>query len=281
MPLFTHAGADIFYTVHKPSTAPENEPSNKNHSTPPILLLHGWTCDSHDWNMQIPSLLSRGHTLILADLRGHGRSSAPDTTYSFEELALDISALLQHLDLGEPVIAFGHSLGSVLVHQLAIMSPDLVRALVLVDPVYGREPTPPEIVEQLLSNPAEITIGYFKAVMYTDRSPPWIRIWHERRVLGTPPHVIGRTIWELNTSPRNWCPKESTREILKDIKVPRLAFYGTLLGEDGAEFERSLGVDEAKGDEVVFWQGHGHWLHQEDPERFNTIVDGWLERMKW
>jgi pimeloyl-ACP methyl ester carboxylesterase len=38
-----------------------------------VLLLHGWTCDSHDWSWQLPVLESR-YRVVAVDLRGHGSS---------------------------------------------------------------------------------------------------------------------------------------------------------------------------------------------------------------
>ena len=44
---------------------------------PPLLFVHGYTCDSHDWSWQL-SHFARSHRVIAVDLRGHGRSSAPE-----------------------------------------------------------------------------------------------------------------------------------------------------------------------------------------------------------
>jgi pimeloyl-ACP methyl ester carboxylesterase len=38
-----------------------------------VMLLHGWTCDSHDWSWQLP-LFEGKYRVVAADLRGHGRS---------------------------------------------------------------------------------------------------------------------------------------------------------------------------------------------------------------
>ena len=46
-----------------------------------VILLHGWTTDSHDWSWQLPALESRYRT-IAVDLRGHGRSEVmPSGSY--------------------------------------------------------------------------------------------------------------------------------------------------------------------------------------------------------
>ena len=44
----------------------------------PVVLIHGLTSDLHDWNWRVPFLLDLGYRIITPDLRGHGRSSAPN-----------------------------------------------------------------------------------------------------------------------------------------------------------------------------------------------------------
>ena len=44
---------------------------------PPMLFVHGYTCDSHDWSWQLPHFVAK-HRVIVVDLRGHGRSSTPE-----------------------------------------------------------------------------------------------------------------------------------------------------------------------------------------------------------
>src|SRR5438105_10159094 len=76
---------------------------------PPILFVHGFSCDSHDWSWQLPHFGAR-HRVIAVDIRGHGRSSAPEKGYEPRQFAADLAGLLDQLDTG-PVVAIGHSLG--------------------------------------------------------------------------------------------------------------------------------------------------------------------------
>src|SRR5262249_9121546 len=59
----------------------------------PLAFVHGFSCDSHDWSWQLPHFQA-SHRLIAIDLRGHGRSSAPDHGYEVASLAADVAALL-------------------------------------------------------------------------------------------------------------------------------------------------------------------------------------------
>ena len=293
MPFFHHDDVDIFYTIHSPASEPEETPKSESRSksenededeskpkpkSPPVVLLHGWTCDSHDWSFQIPLLQSLKLTSIIPDLRGHGRSSTPLSTYTYHELASDIRALLHHLDLG-PAVIIGHSLGAILASQLAVEDPDLVRALVLVDPVYGREPAPQDMIEAFVRDEAapERVVAFFDALMYTEASLAWLKVWHARRALGADVHMVQRHFYEGNVlTEGNWMSKERAREFLKGRNVPRLVAFGSFMGDDGEAFERSLGVDEGNGDQVVLMHELGHWLHQEDPQAFNDLLEKWM-----
>ncbi len=69
------------------------------------------------------------------DDRGHGKTQAPadpKKIKTWDIFADDLERFFEHL--GEPVIALGHSQGGVASLLVAVRRPDLVRALVLIDP---------------------------------------------------------------------------------------------------------------------------------------------------
>src|SRR5437879_3497178 len=99
---------------------------------PPMLFVHGYTCDSHDWSWQLAHFAA-DHRVIAVDLRGHGRSSVPESGYDCRTFAEDLAALLRTLGCA-PVVAVGHSMGGLVVSALAVEHPDLVQAVVAVDP---------------------------------------------------------------------------------------------------------------------------------------------------
>ncbi|ALS26532.1 alpha/beta hydrolase [Paenibacillus cisolokensis] len=75
-----------------------------------IVLLHGFCGSSAYWE-NMPALLEGAGRLIIPDLRGHGRSSAPgDPTYTMEQLADDVCELLDALEVDRAIV-IGHSLG--------------------------------------------------------------------------------------------------------------------------------------------------------------------------
>ena len=98
---------------------------------PPILFVHGWTCDRTYFAPQFDHL-GRGHRVVAVDLRGHGASEAPEGDYGIPVLAGDVATTARQLGL-EGAVAVGHSMGAAVIVELAARHPDLVSALVLVD----------------------------------------------------------------------------------------------------------------------------------------------------
>jgi pimeloyl-ACP methyl ester carboxylesterase len=67
-------------------------------------------------------------------LRGHGESDKPEGTYPITAYADDIAYMIKQLGLGK-VMAVGHSMGSIVVLQLAAAFPDCVAGIVMIEPV--------------------------------------------------------------------------------------------------------------------------------------------------
>ncbi|THA56553.1 alpha/beta fold hydrolase [Streptomyces sp. A1136] len=77
-----------------------------------------------------------GRRLVRYDARGHGRSTggAVDADYTYESLAQDLLALLDHLGAPGPAAALGSSMGSATVLHAALREPGRFSALVLLIP---------------------------------------------------------------------------------------------------------------------------------------------------
>jgi pimeloyl-ACP methyl ester carboxylesterase len=256
MPIFRNDDVDLFFTDEGDGL--------------PVLLLHGWACDSHDWSWQIPALLA-GHRVIALDHRGHGRSSAPAGSYRPQVLADDAAALLRHLEAG-PAVVVGHSMGTVVSSALAVRHPELVRALVLVDPVYNvGDATVATSIAGAAQGPAAAAASAFEGAFYTPTTPPSLRTWHRRRVLGTPDHVVADCVLGLYEGEDAIGRAEVAATYLMARSQPRLTVHAT---RAGADFERTLPTGERDG--IHLWEGAGHFLHQERPEAFNELLLGWL-----
>ncbi len=99
---------------------------------PAIIFVHGWTCDDTSWAAQVP-VFSRTHRVITLDLPGHGQSDQPkDGQFSMALFARAVEEVRKDARVDKAVIV-GHSMGGPVVRQYALMYPQHVAALVLVD----------------------------------------------------------------------------------------------------------------------------------------------------
>jgi pimeloyl-ACP methyl ester carboxylesterase len=98
---------------------------------PPLVLLHALGEQSSDWARVAQELASSWH-VYAPDLRGHGASDRAGP-YTIEQLAADLAALLDALELKQVALA-GHSIGSPPAYLYAARHPGRVTRLVLEDP---------------------------------------------------------------------------------------------------------------------------------------------------
>lgn len=253
----------LFYTV----SGAESEP---------VLLVHGWACDSHDWSFQIPFLGSE-HQVIAADIRGHGRSTGV-TGFLPRTFAADLAALLRSLGSG-PVVAIGHSLGASIVSALAVEHPDLVRAVVVIDPAYGVGPDEEALLTSafaLLDEPgSEAQIAAIFPAMSAEDSPAYQTVWHHRRALGTDESVLKETLRGIYLVEDQFGKRAAATGYLQGRSCPVLAFY-VGYREAAAEWERSISKTPYDATHLV---EAGHWLHQDRPVEINTVVRDWIVQL--
>lgn len=103
-----------------------------------LLLLHGLGSSADDWFLQLPAFAPH-YRCIAVDLRGHGLSDKPVGAYSMPLFAADVVGLLRALG-GAPAHVLGLSLGGMVAQQLALMAPELVRSLILLNTLPGLWP---------------------------------------------------------------------------------------------------------------------------------------------
>jgi len=110
----------------------------------PIILIHGLAASLFDWNDLIPALANSGYCAYALDLLGHGKSLKPDRLkdYNIENVYAHYSNWIDSLDICEPMILVGHSLGGYLAMKYALTKPDRVRALILADPFFSLNQLP-------------------------------------------------------------------------------------------------------------------------------------------
>jgi pimeloyl-ACP methyl ester carboxylesterase len=102
---------------------------------PTLVFVHGLVMDnlsSFYYTLAAP-LARNGVRTILFDLRGHGLSARPQTGYTPQESALDLIAILDELDIRQPVYLLGNSYGGIVAMHTALKDPARVAGVVVVE----------------------------------------------------------------------------------------------------------------------------------------------------
>jgi 2-succinyl-6-hydroxy-2,4-cyclohexadiene-1-carboxylate synthase len=104
----------------------------------PVILIHGIGASLHDWDVLVPEIVGHGLQAIALDLLGHGESTKPDDpgSYTSESLSYTFECWLNTLNINQPKVLIGHSLGGYISLQYAVKYPQAVRSIILINPFY-------------------------------------------------------------------------------------------------------------------------------------------------
>lgn len=96
-----------------------------------LVFVHGYGGYAMQWKHQLRAFADN-YRVIAYDQRGHGRSSAPQTRYTMDEMVGDLHDLIDRLKVKRPFVLLGHSFGGAVATEYALRYPDEVERLVLV-----------------------------------------------------------------------------------------------------------------------------------------------------
>ena len=85
-----------------------------------VVLFHGKALGGYYFHNIIEKLTGSGYRVVAPDQIGWGKSPKPDIHYSFQLLAANTAALLDHLGVAK-VAALGHSTGGMTASRRAVV----------------------------------------------------------------------------------------------------------------------------------------------------------------
>lgn len=101
----------------------------------PLLLIHGATVPSWQFDALVPTLSAAGFRCFRFDLYGHGLSSLAPARHTVELFSRQAEAVIRALGIGSRLNVLGHSLGAVVTAALVPAIQDRLDKLVLVAPL--------------------------------------------------------------------------------------------------------------------------------------------------
>ncbi len=100
-----------------------------------VMLFHGKNFNGAYWGTTIDALTRAGYRVVVPDQIGFGKSTKPaHYQYSFQQLAQNTMKMLETLNLKQ-VHLLGHSMGGMLAMRFTLMYPEVVKKLVLENPI--------------------------------------------------------------------------------------------------------------------------------------------------
>ncbi len=119
-------------------------------SNPMVLFLHGFPDLSDVWHAPMHALMDRYFT-VAPDGRGVGGSTAPNdtTAYTAKHFASDIAAIVHHFGHKKAILV-GHDWGGMIAWWTAILNPDLVDRLIIMN-----SPHPGALQDALNTDPKQ------------------------------------------------------------------------------------------------------------------------------
>lgn len=266
---------------------------------PLVLCLHGFPDHAYTFDRQLPVLAGAGYRAVAPFLRGYGPTGpSAEGTYQTAALARDVVGMVDALG-AETAHLLGHDWGALAAYGAAVLAPERFGRLLTVAVPYG-----PTMASAFVSNYAQLKrswyIFFFQSMfaetaveaegyafirrLWDEWSPG--RGWPEERVgpvLETlaRPGVLEAAIgyYRCMLDPSRQDPElaaDQMRVGVEPIELPTLYVHGA---RDGC-----MGLEMSDGMEAVFPAGlrkevfaeSGHFLHLEEPERFNELLLSFL-----
>lgn len=131
---------------------------------PVVLLCHGFPECWYSWRHQLTALAAAGYHAVAPDMRGYGRTGAPEPidAYTVLHLVGDMVGLLDVLGEKQAVLV-GHDWGSIVAWTGALLRPDRFRAVVGMSvPFIPRLPMKPTDMMKALAGDRFLYILYFQ-----------------------------------------------------------------------------------------------------------------------
>jgi pimeloyl-ACP methyl ester carboxylesterase len=239
---------------------------------PVVALLHGFPLDNTMWEFQ-KAAIGAQYRVIALDLRGHGKTAAPDGIYPIDDMAGDVIETLDALKITEPIVLGGLSMGGYVALSIAVRYPKRLRGLMLMDTrATADTPETARVREDLarqvessgsIESVAQAMVPVLFSSATRERRADLVARIADRMLQGNPRGVVG-TLRGLATRP------DRTADLGR-ITVPTLV----LVGQDDAitlpDVARKLAA-AIPGAQFVDVPNAGHLAPLENPTATNAAI---------
>lgn len=235
---------------------------------PPLLLLHPLALSGRVWNGLADRLAER-FQVISMDVRGHGESTWNGKPFTIEELASDVTLVLDSLSIASTHL-LGMSMGGSIAMTFAGLNPERVHGLVLADTTawYGEEAvaTWDQRAEKALNVPREKQVPFQSDRWFTEgfrqSSPDEVR-----RVVD----IFVATDSRVHAAASRAMGRLDARDVLSAVTAPTLVMAGDEDYATPPEMGRYL-ADHVKDGRAVTLPNLRHLSLIESPDLADLVI---------
>jgi 3-oxoadipate enol-lactonase len=244
-------------------------------SGPVVVLLHGFPFDRSMWRGQVERL-SHEFRVVAPDLRGHGGTTFARRPSTMEEMADDVAALLDELNIPRAVLC-GLSMGGYVALAFYRAHPERVRALVLADTrpqadteeARGtREQNARRALDEGMAPLADAMLPKLLSTRTRESAPEVVARVREM--------MLGVDAEGAAAALRGMALRRDQTDTLSKVDVPTLVIVGS---EDAVTPPSDAEAMSAliEGSRLVRIEGAGHVSNMERPEEFDRALAEFLE----
>jgi pimeloyl-ACP methyl ester carboxylesterase len=259
---------------------------------PRVVFVHGLFGQGRNWTTIARQLAEDGHRVTLLDLPHHGHSPWTERVDYLDMADLVAAA---RAELGEPVTLVGHSMGGKVAMLLALRSPALLRALVVVDMAPAEYPETGGRTDDP-SEEASPFAAFIAAMKAIDLDALTTREDADAALRPAVPSTMVRSflLQSLVRDGGGWRWRLDLDVLGRDLAVLRsfpeppagAHFDEPVLWIAGANSHYVLDADRPRMTELfplvrlVRVKNAGHWVHSEQPEVFVETLRRFLAQVE-
>lgn len=238
----------------------------------PMLLIQGMSATHMAWGRPFLAPLEQSFECIVFDNRGMGLSGRAQLPFGIVDLARDVLALLDALEIEQAHVA-GISMGGMIAQELALARPERIRTLTLGATYCGGPESTLMADEDLHMLGAAMASGDREQVlraMWEINLSPDFRAKEGRYAAFREMAVALQAPKDVTLQQMQACAAHDTSARLAQLSVPTQVIHGTadrLLGvNNGIQIASLLSV------EPQLLEGVGHMFWWEQPGRSAALV---------
>jgi branched-chain amino acid transport system permease protein len=252
----------------------------RGHGPETLLLVHGFQMSGRVWQLVQQALPEDRYRTIAPDLRGAGTTDAPadEAGYGVDVFAADVYELATQLGLRDFTLV-GHSMGGATVARFAVDHPELLKALVLVDPTDpdGRAAASPAEIDRAVDERMAVRRDALARGAGDD-------------ALGLPHGGAHAALFEQLAGDVRTAPEQRLRGTVRSLyrlrlgeqvarlPMPVLFTCGDADGTIPIEQLLRTWAKYPKGTGLQVWHGVGHSPNLEVPDELAALLARFVER---